>query len=187
MLVEAAFTLFGEDGEAGLAVRAVCRKAELHIRYFYENFADSGELLAAIYDRQATALAEILERVVEAAGPETEAQTRAGIRGVLQFISDDPRRGRVLFTEARGNEVLAARRRAAETALLDVVIASGSEPRDGPRLPVLVTAMMFTGAMSELAQQWADGRLGNDLDAVVDHAVELSLALHRTALKLASD
>lgn len=185
MLVEAAFTLFGEDGEAGLAVRAVCRKAELHTRYFYENFADTDELLAAVYDRQATALAEILERAVEAAGPETGARTRAGIRGVLAFISDDPRRGRVLFTEARGNEVLAARRRAAETALLDVVIASGDS--GGPRLPVLVAAMMFTGAMSELAQQWVDGRLGNDLDAVVDHAVELSLALQRTALKLASD
>jgi AcrR family transcriptional regulator len=198
MLVQAAFTLFGEDGEAGLAVRAVCREAELHTRYFYENFADTDELLAAVYDQQAAALAEALERAVEAAGPETEEQTRAGIRTVLHFISEDPRRGRVLFTEARGNEVLAARRRAAETALLDVVIASSRGPRDGgprdegprdggPRLPVLVAGMMFTGAMSELAQQWADGHLGTDLDAVVEHAVELSLALHATTARLTAE
>src|SRR5690606_39656255 len=48
----------------------------------------------------------------------------------------------------------------------------------GPELPVVIAATMFTGAMTELAQQWADGRLGQDLDAVVDHAVALSLAMH---------
>ncbi len=40
---------------------------------------------------------------------------------------------------------------------------------------------MFAGAMSELAQQWAGGRLGDDLDAVVDNAVTLSLALGVTS------
>src|SRR5690606_11412980 len=107
MLVRAAFRLFGEQGEAALTVRAVCREAELHTRYFYENFADTGELLAAVYDQQAAALADVLARALEAAGPGPEARTRAGIRDVLRFISDDPRRGRVLF----------ALRRAASTSL----------------------------------------------------------------------
>lgn len=183
MLVRAAFRLFGEQGEAALTVRAVCREAELHTRYFYENFADTGELLAAVYDQQAAALADVLARALEEAGPAPEARTRAGIRNVLRFISDDPRRGRVLFAEARGNEVLAARRRAAQTGLMDGLIAMGR----GPELPVVIAATMFTGAMTELAQQWADGRLGQDLDAVVDHAVALSLAMHATTTERLAD
>ncbi len=176
MLVRAAFRLFGDEGEGALTVRAVCRGAELHTRYFYENFADTGELLAAVYDEQAAALGEVLARALDEAGAGPEARTRAGIRAVLRFISDDPRRGRVLFVEARGNEVLAARRRAAQTALLDGLVAMSRA--DGPPLPVVIAATMFTGAMTELAQQWADGRLGRDLDAVVDSAVAFSLALH---------
>jgi AcrR family transcriptional regulator len=181
MLVRAGYRLFGDEGEAGLTVRAVCREAELHTRYFYENFADSAELLVAIYDQQASALEDVLTGALATAEPRPEARTRAGISSVLQFISDDPRRGRVLFAEAHGNERLAARRRAAETGLLDSLVAmSGLQI---PQFPVLIAATMFTGAMTELARQWADGRLGRDLDAVVDSAVELSLALHATTLE----
>ena len=183
MLVRAAYRLFGEGGEAALTVRAVCREAELHTRYFYENFGDTAELLAAVYDQQATALGNALTRAVDEADPDPGSRTRAGIRAVLSFISEDPRRGRVLFAEARGNEILAERRRAAQTALLDEVLAmsTGQDDRDPP-LVVVVAATMFTGAMTELAQQWADGRLGDDLDAVVDRAVDLSLALHAAAV-----
>ena len=38
-----------------------------------------------------------------------------------------------------------------------------------------VAAAMYTGAMAELAQQWLTGNLGDDLDAVVAHAVRLVL------------
>ncbi|WP_084219389.1 TetR/AcrR family transcriptional regulator [Spirillospora albida] len=178
MLVRAAYRLFGDEGEAALTVRAVCREAALHTRYFYESFADTGELLAAVYDREATALGDVLARAVAEGGQDPEARTRAGIQGVLRFISDDPRRGRVLFAEARGNEVLAARRRAAQTGLLEGLVELTRIESSVTGLPVVIAATMFTGAMAELAQQWADGRLGDDLDAVVDRAVALSLALH---------
>ncbi|PQM46848.1 hypothetical protein C1Y40_02977 [Mycobacterium talmoniae] len=36
-----------------------------------------------------------------------------------------------------------------------------------------VGAAMYTGAMAELAQQWLAGNLGDDLDAVTEHAVRL--------------
>ncbi|TQS42944.1 TetR/AcrR family transcriptional regulator [Cryptosporangium phraense] len=172
MLVGAGYRLFGDEGESALTVRAVCREAHLHTRYFYESFADTAQLLGAVYDEQAVALGDVLARAVETA--EVSARTRAGVRGVLRFISDDPRRGRVLFADAPS---LAARRRAAEQSLLDGLIAMSGRPRLG----VLVAATMFTGAMTQLAQQWADGRLGTDLDAVVDTAVDLALALQTRA------
>src|SRR3954447_24729960 len=102
-LVEAAFTLFGSEGEAGVSVRAVCRAGRLHARYFYESFANTDLLLGAVYDRVAAELADHLRAALEAAGAEPPARLRAGIRTVLSFSSADPRRGRVLFTEARAN------------------------------------------------------------------------------------
>ncbi|MFI5953004.1 TetR/AcrR family transcriptional regulator [Cryptosporangium sp. NPDC051539] len=176
MLVRAGYRLFGDEGEAALTVRAVCREAELHTRYFYESFADTTELLGAIYDEQAAALGATLAEAVETASPDAAARTRAGVRSVLQLISDDPRRGRVLFADAPS---LGARRRAAEQSLLDGLVARSGNPR----LPTLVAATLFTGAMTELARQWADGRLGSDLDAVVDTAVELALALQTRAAR----
>ena len=46
---------------------------------------------------------------------------------------------------------------------------------DSDAVAALVGAAMYTGAMAELAQQWLAGHLGDDLDAVVDHALALVL------------
>lgn len=180
-LVATALDLFGTDGDAATSVRAVCRGADLNPRYFYESFADRDELLGAVYDQVATDLAERLVTALAAAGEDPTARTRAGIETVLRSITEDGRRARVLFTEGRANPILAARRGAALQALVDEVSAAGRDqigPGTPPRSPRFdVAATMFGGAMEELARGWADGRLGTDLDAVVDEAVDRSLAL----------
>jgi hypothetical protein len=99
-------------------------------------------------------------------------RTRVGIAAVLGFSSADPRRGRVLFTDARSNPVLTERRAAMQGRLLDAVLAEGARRHPGSDpIAARVGAAMYTGAMTELAQQWLTGALGDDLDAVVDHAV----------------
>jgi hypothetical protein len=56
--------------------------------------------------------------------------------------------------------------------LLDSVVAEDGRLHPGADpISALVGAAMYTGAMAELAQQWLAGNLGNDLDAVVDHAL----------------
>ena len=53
-LIAAAFDIFGGVGaEAELSVRSVCRYCGYNTRYFYESFADTDELLGAVYDRVA--------------------------------------------------------------------------------------------------------------------------------------
>lgn len=171
-LIDAAFQLFGEGGEAALSVRSVCRACGLNTRYFYESFSDTDELLGAVYDEVSAQLAETVDAAIASAGPSLRARTRAGIAAVLGFSSADPRRGRVLFTDARSNPVLAARRAATQDLLREAVLAEGWQLHpDSDPVAAQVGAAMYTGAMAELAQQWLTGRLGDDLDAVVDHAV----------------
>jgi AcrR family transcriptional regulator len=181
LLIAAAFTLFGDGGEAAVSVRSVCRECELNTRYFYESFADVDELIGAIYDDVSVQLAEAVDTAMDGAGTSVAARIRTGIAAVLRFTSADPRRGRLLVTDGRTNPVLAARRSAARARLLESVVAEDDRIRPGAD-PVLarVGAAMYTGAMAELAQQWLAGTLGSDLDVVVDHALKLVLRDQRS-------
>jgi AcrR family transcriptional regulator len=174
LLVDAAFRLFGDGGEAAVSVRSVCRECGLNTRYFYESFADTDELLGAAYDDVSAQLATRLEAAMEQAGPTPRDRTRAGMAAVLGFSSQDPRRGRLLFTDARANPVLSARRAATQDLLREAVLIEGGRGNPGSD-PVAtgVGAAIYTGAMAELAQQWLAGHLGDDLDVVVEHALRL--------------
>lgn len=176
LLVDAAFRLFGDGGEAALSVRSVSRESGLNTRYFYESFGDTDDLLGAVYDRVSAELAQVVERAMSEAGDSLRARTRAGMAAVLHFSSADPRRGRVLFTDARANPVLTGRRAATQDLLREAVLTEGwrLQPDSDP-IAAVVGAAMYTGAMAELAQQWLAGHLGDNLDAVVDNALNLVL------------
>ena len=176
LLVDAAFRLFGDGGEAAVSVRSVCRECGLNTRYFYESFADTDDLLGAVYDEVSAALAVDVEAATARAADSLRARTRAGIAAVLGFSSADPRRGRILFTDARANPVLAARRTATQDLLREAVLSEGGRLHPGSDpVAAQIGAAMYTGAMAELAQQWLSGNLGDDLDVVVDYALRLVL------------
>ena len=176
LLIDAAFALFGDEGESAVSVRSVCRQSSLNTRYFYESFADTDELLGAVYDEVAAGLNSEVEAAITASDGTDVERLRAGIRTVLGFSSADARRGRVLFTEARANPVLAARRTIAQDTLRQMILTERRQAHAGDDLTAThVAAAMSTGAMAELAQQWLAGDLGADLDAVVDHAVRFVL------------
>ncbi|CAN7238434.1 TetR/AcrR family transcriptional regulator [Mycolicibacterium frederiksbergense] len=172
LLIDAAYALFGDGGEAALTVRSVCRACGLNTRYFYESFADTDELLGAVFDKVSAELAVEVDAAITAADESPTARTRAGMAAVLGFSSADPRRGRVLFTDARANPVLTARRAALQDALLAAVLEEGSRLHPGSDpVATRIGAALYTGAMAELAQQWLSGALGDDLDAVVTAAL----------------
>jgi AcrR family transcriptional regulator len=174
LLVDAAFGLFRDGGEVAVSVRSVCRECGLNTRYFYESFPDVDELLGAVYDHVSRRLGEV---VVAAMYPvrDLHARTRAGIAAVLDFSSADPGCGRILFTDARANPVLARRRAASQDQLRRLVVEDGWQIPDAQPVAAMVGAAMYAGALAELAQQWLAGRLGSDLDAVVDSAIALVL------------
>ncbi|ANY24315.1 MULTISPECIES: TetR/AcrR family transcriptional regulator [Gordonia] len=170
-LIAAAFDIFGGVGvESELSVRSVCRHCGFNTRYFYESFADTDELLGAVYDATAAELGAVVMAAMADAEPAVRSRTRAGIRAVLGHASSDPRRGRVLFTAGVTNPVLAQRRAETQAMLRDMAFAE-ADALDTDRLTSRVRAAVFTGAMAELVQQFLAGSLGDDLDRVVDEAM----------------
>jgi len=102
------------------------------------------------------------------------ARLRAGIRTVLEFTAADPRRGRVLFAGSGANPVFASRRAAAKVQLRRMILTDRQriDPGSDP-MAREVEAAIYVGALSELAREWTIGALGDDLDLVVDAAVQI--------------
>jgi len=188
LLLDAAFELLGTEGWGGTTVRGVCQQARLNPRYFYESFDDLDALLLALYDRLVAELGEEVLRAVAEAGDHPRAQMRAAIGSILAFVDDDPRRGRVLYVEALGNEALNRRRIETGHALVAMVEQAGVErhgrPRKGEQIG-RVTAAIIVGGLAELVAAWLDGRIDGPRDRIVEDAADLMLALGDTAATIA--
>jgi len=189
LLLDAAFDLLGTEGWAGTTVRGVCQQARLNPRYFYESFEDLDALLLALYDRLVAELGEVVLQAVAEAGEDPRAQMRAAVGSILEFVDDDPRRGRVLYVEALGNEALNRRRIETGHALVAMVEEAGARrhgrPRKGEQIG-RVTAAIIVGGLAELVAAWLDGRLEGPRDRIVEDAADLLLALGDTAATIAS-
>ncbi|WP_139331242.1 TetR/AcrR family transcriptional regulator, partial [Mycobacterium sp. IS-1264] len=87
-LIDAGVQLLGGERGPALTVRAVCRKAALTERYFYESFSDRDEFVRAVYDDVCTRAMSTL----------TSAKTpREAVEQFVELMVDDPVRGRVLL------------------------------------------------------------------------------------------
>lgn len=168
-------------------MRAVCHKAELNPRYFYESFEDIDALLVAVYDHVVGQLGEAVAAApIVTASPVKAA--RAGMEAIVRFVDEDRRRARVLYVEALGNEALARHRLAIDRATVasleeQAIEAAGGWPQ-GERVGQ-VGAAMLVGGISEVLRDWIDGRIDVTRSQLIDDLAELSLALGAATEKIA--
>jgi len=187
-LLAAGLDLLGTDGYQGTTVRAVCARARLTPRYFYESFEDLDALLVAVFDRLVGEASEIVLRAVDETAHDARAKARAAIEGFVRFATDDPRRARVMFVEAVGVEALMRRRSAAMSLFAKVIADRGGEfygaPADAD--PVLeLTASLLAGGLTELLVTWLDGRIAISREELVDDVTELFVATGEGAVAIA--
>lgn len=188
--MQAAFELLGTEGWQATTVRAVCQRAALNPRYFYESFHDLDELLVAVYDAVLDELRTAVLTAIDAAGDDPGAQLRAAVASFVTFVDDDPRRGRVLYAEALGNETLNRRRIETGHAFVELVERTTAErhgrPPEGERIGA-VGAALLVGGLSELVVSWLDGRIDVPRDQLVDDATALLLAMGEAAASIAAN
>jgi len=178
-LIEAGLEVIGTQGWANTTVRGVCRQAGLTERYFYESFSDHEALLLAVYEH---VLVEGIERVLAGASQasrDIRGTARAGVAAAVEFLTDDPRKGRVLILEATANETLQRRRQEAiraQAALLsefakDFFGDAAPDPMDAR-----LTALAMVGALAEVGAAYLDGSLEVSRERLIDHLTELLVA-----------
>jgi AcrR family transcriptional regulator len=187
LLIEVAFDLLGSEGSSATTVRAVCARARLNPRYFYESFDELDALLVAVYDSVVDQLRAAVRASVRAAGEDLPEAVRASVAATVHFVDEDRRRGRVLYVEALGNEALNLRRMQTGFDLVELVQrdtvrrrgSSGSEQLDR------VGAAMLVGGFSEILTAWLDGRIAMQTDELIDAATALFVAVGEAAADVA--
>jgi AcrR family transcriptional regulator len=180
-LLDAGFELLGTGGVAAVTVRGVCRAARLTERYFYESFADRGELLVAVHTRTAEEMRDAIATAVVAAPAEPVARATAAVEAFVDRLQEDPRRGRVLLTEVFADEQLA--RTGVDllpsfvALIVEQIHAMYGEPDAGGPDPLdaELTSVGLVGAMAHLFMGWLDGTVSVSRDRLVAHVVRLIL------------
>lgn len=186
-LIEAALDLLGTDGWQACTVRAICARARLTPRYFYESFPGRDAVLLAVFDETAQEGAEVAVAALGAAARDARAHARAAIAAFVELVTDDPRKARVLFVEAMGSEQLAKRR--FETLRMFARLV-GDQARIFYGMPdatdslVETTALMLVGGLAETLLAWLDGTLKVTREQLIDDCADLFVATGEAAVGL---
>lgn len=185
-LLEAGLEVFGTAGFRHAKVRDVCREAKLTERYFYESFRDKEALLEAVGQTAVEGLVAAIAPGVALLRDDLDAAIAAGAGGIVGYLTDDPRRARILLVEIVGvSPELDRRRRAWVGALVDTFAAAVERvvdgwPGDRP-VEVDVAGRAVLGSVQELLMAFVDGELAIDRAGLVV-AITTLLAQTRDAL-----
>lgn len=164
-LVAAGVSLLGSEGGPALTVRAVCRKAGLTERYFYESFADRDEFVRAAYD-------DVCNRAMTAL---TSATTpREAVERFVALMVDDPMRGRVLLLAPEVEPVLARSGAEWMPSFIDLLQHKLIKITD----PVIqnMVATSLIGGLTALFTAYLDGRLTATREQFIDFCVDMLLS-----------
>lgn len=160
-LLEAGLDLLGTEGWRATTMTAVCARAELTERYFYENFAHRDELLLAVLDRIAGQIRDVALRALSRPGGDPQTKAEAAIGAFVDLLTDDPRIGRVAMLESAA-EPLRARRHELLVEFGQLIATQARALYGSQALPPpldQVNGLMLTGGLAELLMAWLTGEL----------------------------
>jgi AcrR family transcriptional regulator len=177
-LIDAAYNLVGTEGWHGTTVRGVCQEARLNARYFYENFDGIESLFIAVFDRLILEITHGAINAIANAGQDPATRVRAVLEATVRYVTADPRRARILFVEAVGNERVGQRRLDTMHATAEIMERFAwrqtgvADDRIG-----IISSHLLVGGLTELVVTWLDGRLKVTLDELIDDAASLLMAV----------
>ncbi|MCP2315866.1 transcriptional regulator, TetR family [Nocardia amikacinitolerans] len=173
-LVDAAVEEFGTRGYRNTTIDAVCARAGVGKRYFYESFDGSESLLLAAY---AVATDRLRGYIVDGAStsPGTvSAAVHSSLTGFFHGIAEDPRIARIAFFEILGiSPAVDADYRRVTGSFVDTFLELATPMIDIDSVPpplLRTIATGLVGAVLTIAQQWVLDDYRQPLDAVVDSA-----------------
>ncbi|NKQ58763.1 TetR/AcrR family transcriptional regulator [Amycolatopsis sp. K13G38] len=181
-LLEAGLDLLGTEGWQQTTMTAVCARAGLTERYFYESFAHRDELLLAVLDRVAERIRDVGLRALATPGGDPYRKATAAISAFVDLLTGDPRIGRVAMLESAAAEPLRTRRHELlrEFAQLIATQAQALHGADALSPPHdQIAGLLLTGGLAELLMAWLSGELPVDRQDIIDVAATLFAAATR--------
>ncbi|HZZ52395.1 MAG TPA: TetR/AcrR family transcriptional regulator [Pseudonocardia sp.] len=169
-LVAATLELMATEGAAAVTMRGVCRAAGLSERYFYESFTDRGALLITVLESVVLPARDRLAAAVASAPPDPADAIRHGVAVFTRYLTEDPRRGRILFVESQAAPEL-ARRGGELVGEFTTIIAGTLGARAGAADPadIEINARAVFGALAFVYQSWLARHPHVDPDRLTEH------------------
>lgn len=164
-LVAAGVQLLGDASGPALTVRAVCRKAGLTERYFYESFADRDEFVRAVYD---DVCGSAIAALSAADSP------REAVEQFVALMVDDPVRGRVLLLAPQSEPVLV--RSGAQWIPGFIELLQRRLSRIGDPVLQTMTATSLIGGLTALFAAYLNGQLAASRAQFIDYCVGMLLS-----------
>jgi AcrR family transcriptional regulator len=165
-VIEAGLDVIGERGWPGLSLKAVCERAGLTERYFYESFEGLSAFRVALVDLVAGETRDALVDALETPGRPAVVIERI-VAAVWRLLVDDPRRGRLAAMEGLNDLALHARRRSIESGFGGLIAERSQEvfglQADNPASPIIAAA--FVGAVHEVVRCLLAGELTEPSEA----------------------
>jgi AcrR family transcriptional regulator len=177
-LLDAALDVIGDVGLAGLTMTAVCARAGLTERYFYESFRDRDTLIRAMTDEVADEVVAAITAALAAAPRDLFAVSRAAIAAAVHVLTDDPRKARAM-RDTLGSELIRDRQEqlvALTVELLSAQILDLGDPDaiDAVRLR-LATTVIVAGTLHAIGD-WIQDVDRVRLDEIADEVARLCVA-----------
>lgn len=172
-LLDAGLDILGTSSDpSALTVRAICRRAGLAARYFYESFSDKDDLVDAVFESVIADIAATTQAAM-AAAPARE-QTRAAMTNVVRTISEDPRVGRLLFSADLANPVVTRKRIESEAfmGMLSGQYASTVLNLDENER-VKAAGHFVVGGVTQTISRWLAGDLNMTPEQLVDQLASI--------------
>lgn len=182
-LISACHDIVGREGVSALAVRAVCRAANVSPRHFYEIFADADVLLLATYERAVQQLLDAVAAAITASSATSfEDRLRTVFEVAASYLEAHPEAGRIIFREALTNDILRTRGVITLPAFLATVRRMALEPGRAPaEAPYRhLEATLLSGGLAAVFVEWLSGSGKFTRDELVSYCTTASLTLLST-------
>ncbi len=181
-LVDATVALLAAGGEAGTTMTAICARAGLTERYFYESFPQREDAMLAALDHVCDRIARVTRVTIEATPGTPEERVHAVMAAFVSLVSDDPALGLVATVHSSATPRMRARRHELIGSFADLVAQEAAQlygdrawPSDRARLHGLV----YIAGFAELVGAWLSGEVALTPDQLTSAASDLFHSLSR--------
>lgn len=182
-LLEAGLEIFAAAGIRGATMTAICARAKLTERYFYESFSSRDELLEKILDGIADEVRDAGLAALRTSEGTLEQRVRDAITSFVTLLTDDPRKGRVAMIESAAYEPLRAHRRTVLQGFAQMVADEATRmygERAWPPHQGQINGLLFVGGLAELVTAWLNEELAITPEEIVEAATyQFTSTAHR--------
>lgn len=155
-LLAACLDVIGEVGVLGVTVDAVCARAGLTKRYFYETFTDRDAALEAVTDDVYSGLHASIVAALRRTDGDRRARAATAVEVFAATLDADQRIVR-LYAESPGLPRLLARRDAAVEQFADLVLDDVLRLPPGEREQWRTAAVLVVAGTTHVVTRWLAG------------------------------